>query len=201
MENFSQSFRKWKALLLQAEALHSLIHATSIQGVQLANKGLDGDIDDVCSTFKSRTLDFVLEFEAWLDYPGDELGYMSDVILKQDMGNLAKEAERIADSWRAGRQKIYGAKVVLVGPVNAGKSSLFNRLVLQDRALVSNVPGTTRDVVEKSIILNGIEVSFWDTAGFRQQTDDPLERAGMQLGFKMVGDADFNPFGFCFEQS
>ena len=104
MENFSQSFEKIRLSLLQAEALHSLIHAKSIQGVQF-NKGLDGDIDDVCSTFKSRTLDFVLNSRARLDYPGDDLGYMSDVILKQDMGNLAKEAERIADTGELGGRR------------------------------------------------------------------------------------------------
>ena len=175
-----------KLSLLQAEALHSLIHATSIQGVHLANKGLNGEIDVVCAEFKNKTLDFCAELEARLDYPGDELGYVSDLGLKESMAALAKKAELIADSWRAGRQKIYGAKVALIGPVNAGKSSLFNRLVHQERALVSNVPGTTRDVVEKSIILNGVEVSFWDTAGFRKETDDPLEKAGIELGLKMV---------------
>ncbi len=179
-----------KLSFLQAESLFSLIHASSRQGVELAHHGLNGAVDALVLDFKDQTLNLCAELEARLDYPGDELGYLSDEELVMQLKELSLEAHKVADSWRAGQQKIYGAKVALVGPVNAGKSSLFNQLVDQERALVSNVPGTTRDVVEKSILLDGLDVTFLDTAGAHKNATDPIERAGIELGLKIVEEAD-----------
>jgi tRNA modification GTPase len=179
-----------KLSFLQAESLFSLIHASSRQGIELAHSGLNGAVDNIVLEFKDKTLNLCAELEARLDYPGDELGYLSDIELINQLCSLSLEASNVADSWRAGQQKIYGAKVALIGPVNAGKSSLFNKLVNQQRALVSNIPGTTRDVVEKSILLNGLEVTFLDTAGARENAEDPIERAGIELGLNLVEEAD-----------
>jgi tRNA modification GTPase len=129
------------------------------------------------------------ELEARLDWPSDELAEMPDAALLADLSRLAEACREVAETARSGRVQIDGARVALVGVVNAGKSSLFNRLLGRERALVHPTPGTTRDVVEATTQFNGLSLTLLDTAGERQ-TDDPVEAAGLALGAQLVADAD-----------
>lgn len=179
-----------RTTLLGAEALRSLIAATSPAGVALAQAGMQGATDALSGELTETLLDLAAELEARLDHPGDELGYEDDEAVADGLRAVAGRAAEAAASWRAGRIRLQGATVALIGAVNAGKSSLFNRLVGTERALVSPTPGTTRDVVERSVLLDGLEVRYLDTAGQRQQTDDPIEAAGIALGQRMTDEAD-----------
>jgi len=179
-----------RTTLLGAEALASLIAATSPAGVALARAGLSGATDDLSSSLAESLLDLAAELEARLDHPGDELGYEDDAAVVAGLQAVASRAAAAADGWRAGRIRIQGATVALIGPVNAGKSSLFNHLVGTGRALVSPTPGTTRDVIERSVLLDGLEVRYLDTAGERSGTHDPIEVAGIALGQQMTAEAD-----------
>lgn len=185
-----QALLSGRTTLLGAEALGSLIAATSPAGVALAHAGMGGATDTLASELSESLLDLGAELEARLDHPGEELGYDEDAVVIAGLEAVAARAASAAASWRAGRVRIQGATVALIGPVNAGKSSLFNQLVGTGRALVSPTPGTTRDVIERSVLLDGLEVRYLDTAGEREQTDDPIESAGIALARTMTAEAD-----------
>ncbi len=175
--------------LLRAESVAALIAARAPAGVAVARAGLDGALETVIGELRERLLDAIAELEARLDHGDDELTLASDAALGETLARLAREARTTADTWRAGRARVAGARVALVGPVNAGKSSLFNQLVGRTRALVGPQPGITRDVVEESVLLDGLEVTFLDTAG-RRSGGDAVERAGMALGETLTADVD-----------
>ncbi|MEL6342282.1 MAG: tRNA modification GTPase [Myxococcota bacterium] len=176
--------------LLGAEALRGLIEATSPAGVALARAGMDGASDQFAGELREILLDLGAEIEARLDHPGDDLGYEDDQRVIAQLEDVATRAAAAAETWRAGRVRLHGATVALVGPVNAGKSSLFNHLVGQQRALVSPQPGTTRDVVERSVLIDGLEVRFLDTAGERQAPAGSVEAEGIALGRRLTEAAD-----------
>lgn len=184
-----QALLNGRADLLQAEAINALIHARSIAGVRDAVQGLSGDLSDAVSSMTETLLDVAAELEARLDHPDDDLSLKSDSVVAATLASLSQHAEELADSWTSSKIRQAGATVAIVGPVNAGKSSLFNHLVGVERALVSDRPGTTRDVVERAVLLDGLDITFMDTAG-EGGTDDPLEAAGVALGRSLSEAAD-----------
>ncbi len=177
--------------LLQAESLAGLIDARSLDGVRIARAGMDGALTREVTALREAALDLAAETEARLDQPGDDLGFVVDESLAVQLQALAARAAAHAGTWRAGRMAIEGARVSLVGRVNVGKSSLFNHLVGSARALVSPEPGTTRDVVERACVLDGLELTWMDTAGLRE---DPglLEAQGLALAESMRSEADLH---------
>lgn len=174
--------------LLAAESLAGLIEASSPEGLAVARAGIDG-LSGAVATLSEGLLDLCAELEARFDSPGEDLALLPDAELAAALTGLAARAAMLSRTWRAGRVRLHGARVALIGPVNAGKSSLFNRLVGQDRALVSDMPGTTRDVIERAVLVDGLEITYLDTAGERD-SDDPLERAGIALGRVLTADVD-----------
>ena len=151
--------------------------------------GLGGELSQAVATMTETLLDVAAELEARLDHPDDDLSLKSDEAVAEVLAALTQRAEGLAASWTSSKVRQAGATVAIVGPVNAGKSSLFNHLVGVERALVSARPGTTRDVVERAVLLEGLDITFMDTAG-EGGTDDPLEAAGVALGRSLSEDAD-----------
>jgi tRNA modification GTPase len=177
--------------LLAAESLAGLIDARTVEGVRIAHEGMSGALSGQVSALREAALDLAAETEARLDHPGEDLGTMVDEALADRLRALAASAESQAGSWRSGRMALEGARVCLQGRVNVGKSSLFNRLLGTERALVSPEPGTTRDVVEKVGMLGGQEITWMDTAGLRPDPE-PLEAAGMALADKLAQGVDLH---------
>jgi len=175
--------------LLAAEGVDQAIRATSLAGLQIARDGLDGRVRAALEPLRSALLDVGAELEARLDYPADELAFEDDAALLARLADAAARARALADTAAAGRVLVDGARVALVGAVNAGKSSLFNALCGSRRALVHDRPGTTRDVLELPVRIGGLQLTLLDTAGERQ-TDDPIEAAGQALARELVADAD-----------
>jgi tRNA modification GTPase len=171
--------------LLEAEAIGARIEARSAAGLALLDDSLRAEV----AARIDRVSTLAAELEVRIDHPGEELGERSDDDLRAALDAEAASAASVADGWRAGRRRIEGARVAIVGPVNAGKSSLFNHLVGTERALVSPRPGTTRDAVERAVVLAGLEVTFVDTAG-EGGTDDELEARGVAIGRGMAEGAD-----------
>ena len=124
-----------------------------------------------------------------LDYPAVELAVETDDALLLNLAAIASKCRGLAETYRTGQVLVQGARVALVGPVNAGKSSLFNALLEKNRALVHDSPGTTRDVLEVATVIEGVAVTLLDTAGERT-TDDPVEAAGLALAQQLVEGAD-----------
>ena len=175
--------------VLQAESLQALIDARSMDGVRDAQGGMDGAMEAESAQMREALLDIAAELEARLDHPDDDLSLESDQAVTDILRHHAEAAMSTADTWMRSKVRIEGATVALIGPVNAGKSSLFNHLVGSARALVSDRPGTTRDVVERSVLLDGMDITFLDTAG-EGGTDDQLEQAGVALGQSLSAQAD-----------
>jgi tRNA modification GTPase len=184
-----RAFLNGKTDLLRAEAVLQVSTATTARGLQVGRDGLDGRLTSFVEDVEAVLNDAAAELEARLDYPADELTLVEDATLVTDLEKVANQCEVLADTHAVGCILVGGARVALVGAVNAGKSSLFNALLQRERALVHNEPGTTRDVLEIPTVFGGVAVTLLDTAGERQ-TADFVEAAGQALSQRLVEDAD-----------
>lgn len=184
--------RAWlngKLDLLAAESVDLVVRATTPGGLRVGRSGLRGALRQRLEPVRATLIDAVAELEARLDHPDDELAFRTDAEIEAALRHVAQQCADLARSQRAGEALVNGIRVALVGDVNAGKSSLFNRLLGRDRALVHDAPGTTRDVVEAACTVGPLQVTLLDTAGERP-TADPVEAAGMALARELVSDAD-----------
>ncbi len=188
--------------LTRAEAVLATLEATSGRGLELARHAAGGQIADEAEALRVAIVDVAAELEAALDYPGEDLLVDDDAKLAARLRTLASRAREVAATWQAGRVAIQGARVVLAGPVNAGKSSLFNALVGRDRAIVSPTAGTTRDALEVAVQWDAVRVVLVDTAGERDSTDAieaegvrraREERAGADLVLRCVPPGELVP--------
>ncbi|MCB9793924.1 MAG: tRNA uridine-5-carboxymethylaminomethyl(34) synthesis GTPase MnmE [Alphaproteobacteria bacterium] len=184
-----RAFLNGRMDLTRAEAVLQAIEAQSAQGLSVAQAGLSGAVASLVDGLREGLTEAVAELEAWLDYPAEDLDLSDEAQMIAGLRALGGRAEAAARSYAAGRRLVDGATVALVGPVNAGKSSLFNALGGSERALVSPVPGTTRDVVERRVLLGPVAVTLLDTAGQREGAG-ALEAAGQALGDRLTADAD-----------
>jgi tRNA modification GTPase len=175
--------------LVRAEAVDQLIRATGREGARIAREALTGALGQRFGALRDALLDAAAELEARLDWPDDDLALEDDAAVTARLQGVADEARRLAASFTAGRALVDGVRIALVGPVNAGKSSLFNRLVGDDRALVHDAPGTTRDVIEARAEIGPLVATLLDTAGERD-TDDPVEAMGLALGRRLTEGVD-----------
>ena len=175
--------------LIRAEAVMQVATATTKRGLDIGRRGLEGHLSTTIGHLRSAMIGVAAECEARLDYPADELAVETDQGVLDDIAAMAQQCRTWAATYRAGQVLVQGARVALVGPVNAGKSSLFNVLLGKKRALVHNTPGTTRDVLEVPAVIHDVAVTLLDTAGERK-TLDPVEAAGLALAQELVEQAD-----------
>lgn len=175
--------------LVRAEAVLQASAATTARGLAVARDAFDGRIGAFLDRVSARLRIVAAELEARLDYPADELATEPDEQLLASLHALAAECTELAATESVGRIWVQGARVALVGAVNAGKSTLFNALLGRTRALVHETEGTTRDVLEVATRLNGLALTLLDTAGERD-TADPIEAAGLALARELTGEAD-----------
>jgi tRNA modification GTPase len=174
--------------LVQAEALADLISARSEFARQAALAHLDGALSRQLEALRQPVLTLLAEVEARLDF-ADEAGQLDRRRASDRLDELCERLARLRGTAQAARLRLHGARVVLYGPPNAGKSSLFNALVGVERALVDARPGTTRDTIELSSQPDGVALTWVDTAGVRD-TDDRVERAGTERARAEVLHAD-----------
>ncbi len=175
--------------LVAAEGVFQLAEARTDRGLEIARLAISGTLQADFLKIRSDLIELAADLEARLDYPADELAYLEDDVLLARAAAAGTYAAQIAQTYGAGKVLVEGARVALVGAVNAGKSSLFNALVGRRRALVHDTPGTTRDVLEVVTEIGDLTVTLLDTAGERV-TDDPIEAAGLALARELVGEAD-----------
>ena len=175
--------------LARAEALLEVIHAGSERAWRLAQANLGGRLGVVASELEARAVGVLAEVEGRIDFPEDGIAAADAAMIERELAALTARCGSLADGFRHGRALSHGITVALVGPVNAGKSSLLNALVGTERALVAAAPGTTRDYLEVQDVWNGVSVTIIDTAGTRETTD-AVEARGIELGERRVASAD-----------
>ena len=175
--------------LTQAEALRDLIDAQTSAALQQASRQMDGEVSHVIRPVRDRLLDLIVRLESSLEFVEDDLDPIETQQLGKDFDALFTDLSNLAKSFSAGRLLRDGIRVALLGRPNVGKSSLFNGLLRLDRAIVTELPGTTRDTLSETIDIQGIAVHLTDTAGVRQ-VPDPIEFLGVDRARRAVADAD-----------
>lgn len=175
--------------LPQAEAVRDLINASTLYQARVAARQVGGSVAKVVRPIKEQLLELIALLEAGIDFAEDDVSVAPDAELLRRMGPIAVEVERLARSFDYGRLVHGGVTLAIVGRPNVGKSSLFNRLLDQDRAIVTDIAGTTRDLVAETASLGGVPVRFVDTAGIRAG-GDLVETLGIERSLQAMADAD-----------
>jgi tRNA modification GTPase len=175
--------------LLQAEAIADLIASGSLQAARAAQRSLDGEFSAAVSTLQGALTRLRVRIEAWLDFPDEELPFDAAPQCAAELEALLAGLETLTARARSGRALRDGLSVAIAGPPNAGKSSLLNRLAGYDAAIVTDIPGTTRDPLREQLLLDDLPVTIVDTAGLRD-TVDPIEREGVRRTRVEVTRAD-----------
>ena len=178
-----------KINLVQAEAIRDLIAAQTEAAVKQAARQIGGELSHTITSLEEKLISCIVVLESALEFVEDDLPAAELGSIKATLTSVQKGVGDLADSYSSGRLLQSGIKVAIIGSPNVGKSSLFNRLVSRDRAIVTDVPGTTRDTLSETIDLEGVPVFLTDTAGLRETTDT-IESLGIERTQRAIVDAD-----------
>jgi tRNA modification GTPase len=185
----------WRAVtngkmdLLQAEAIRDFIEARTVDQARIALRQLEGSLSRRIGPTKETLIDVIASFEAAVDFVEDDLESLDMKRFAGIVVKISAELNALSSTFGYGRLISAGVKLVIVGRPNVGKSSLFNRILGMDRAIVTEVPGTTRDVVSETLAMNGVAFQFCDTAGIRE-AGDIVEGIGIERTIDAITEAD-----------
>ena len=185
------AFQNGKINLLKAESISDLISSETEIQRQQAIKIMSGKSSDKFNLLREKLLKILSNVEAKIDFPEDDLPEYVIENIKNDSKTIREEIQKILNDQKVGERIREGFKIAIVGPANVGKSSLLNYLSKRDVAIVSEIAGTTRDVIEAHLNIDGYPVIVSDTAGIRESKDE-IEEKGIKLALKRAEDADLN---------
>ena len=178
-----------KINLSQAEAIRDLIDARTTEAAKQALRQLEGELAAVLTPLKDRLLDVIVLLESALEFAEDDLPQLQNDLVRGQLESIASGLGKLASTYSVGHLLAQGVRVAIVGRPNVGKSSLFNSLVGLERAIVTEIPGTTRDSIAEEISLEGLPVALVDTAGMRE-AGDRIESIGIERTRAAIADAD-----------
>jgi tRNA modification GTPase len=184
-----RAFLSGRIDLLQAESVADLIAAEGAAFQQVALYQLSGKLSGYIGSIRAQLLDIGALFEAYTDFPDEEIPQRQQAELLAKLDDVTASLSRLASSYRRGEIIRAGVQIPIVGPPNAGKSSLFNAILAEERAIVTEIPGTTRDTIAEKIEIEGIAVRFVDTAGLREAADQ-IEAAGVERSRREIQAAN-----------
>jgi tRNA modification GTPase len=175
--------------LPQAEAVRDLIDATTLYQARIAAQQAGGSVSRRIAPVKEQLLELIALLEAGIDFAEDDVSVAPAAEILRRIAPILAGVRQLADSFQYGSLVREGITLAIVGRPNVGKSSLFNRLLQQDRAIVTEIPGTTRDLISESASIGGIPVKLYDTAGIRDGTE-LVESLGIERSYQAMADAD-----------
>jgi len=184
-----RAFLNGKMDLTQAEAVGDYISAMNEAAAKASMKQLEGNLRQQILTCQDTLTDILARVEAAVEYPEEDMEQEISIDCRPALENLKKNLEHLIGTFNAGKILRHGLDVVIAGKPNVGKSSLLNALLAADRAIVAEVPGTTRDTVEHPLIINGIQINLKDTAGIRR-SNDIIEEEGIKRAKRAINDSD-----------
>jgi tRNA modification GTPase len=185
-----RAFLNGRIDLAQAEAVLDVVQARTETALDLAHDQLRGGLSDVVRTLLNEVADVLARLEVQIDFIDEDLGSVHGERPTTRLHELGRQCGELASTFQHGRVLRDGARVVLMGPPNAGKSSLFNALIRSARAIVTDIPGTTRDFIEETTDIGGLAVTLVDTAGIRSDASDEVESAGIERSLAVAEHAD-----------
>ena len=188
---FSQrAFINGRIDLTQAEAINEIINADSDKNAKMAINGINGSIKKIVDPLIDELLEIIANIEVNIDYPEyDDITMLTNDIIKPKLINFKSKLIDTINSSESGRIMSKGVKTAIIGKPNVGKSSLLNNLIKEDKAIVTNIEGTTRDLVEGVVNLQNVTLHLIDTAGIRE-TEDVIEKIGIEKTMKVINDAE-----------
>ena len=175
--------------LTQAEAVRDLIESRTLYQARVAAQQLEGTVSARLKPHKQVLLELIARLEAGIDFAEDDVAVMGWQEILARIDSIRADLEKLVQGYEYGRIVREGLSLAIVGRPNVGKSSLFNRLLNEERAIVTSTPGTTRDLVAETANIGGIPLRFVDTAGIRY-TEDEVERIGVEKSFQAIADSD-----------
>ncbi len=184
-----RAFLNNKIDLAQAEAIADLIAADSEQAARAAMRSMQGEFSAIIHQLVEELIQLRIYVESALDFPEEEIDFLADDAIANRLDAVKQKLEQVKKSAQQGRLLKEGMTVVIAGKPNAGKSSLLNQLAGQESAIVTEIPGTTRDILREHIQIDGLPLHIIDTAGLRD-SDDIVEREGVKRAKQMIEKAD-----------
>lgn len=184
-----RAFLNQRMDLTQAEAIKDLIHAQTTHQARIAARQLRGELSKQLQPIKEGLIELIVHFESSVEFVEDDLDPLNVSLFLSRIDQFIEKLSALASSYRVGRLIRSGIKLALIGRPNVGKSSLFNTLLGRERAIVTHLPGTTRDTLSESFVINGIPVDLIDTAGIRE-TADFVEQIGVERTKTAISEAD-----------
>jgi len=184
-----RAFLNGRIDLAQAEAVIDIIRAKTDKALSLANRQLSGILSNRINSIRQKLLDVLAHIAANIDFPEDDIPEAAFDYIAGEIRDARQMVRDLLQSVSAGRIIREGVATLIVGNTNVGKSSLLNALLDEERAIVTDIPGTTRDIIEEYIDINGIPIKIIDTAGIRETTDE-VEKIGIQRAIRYLEEAE-----------
>ena len=185
-----RAFLNGRVDLTQAEAIMDIIRAKTDKAMNIAVKQLDGSLKDLIDNTRQEILNTLAQVEVNIDYPEyDDVEEMTTALLREKTQEIQNLLENLLRTARRGKILREGLSTAIIGRPNVGKSSLLNNLLREDKAIVTDIAGTTRDVIEEYVNIKGVPLKLIDTAGIRE-TDDIVEKIGVERSRQALAEAD-----------
>ncbi len=184
-----RAFLNGRIDLTQAEAIRDLIESQTLYQARVAAQQLEGSLSARLKPHKQVLVELIARLEAGIDFAEDDVAVMPWEEILAGLDRIRGDLEKLVKGYEYGRLVREGLTLAIVGRPNVGKSSIFNRLLNEDRAIVTPIPGTTRDLVAESANIGGIPLRFVDTAGVREALDE-VERIGVERTLRAIADSD-----------